>query len=224
MNKIILFLPALILLSTSYAGNDAGTFKSHLKPFVGLEGSYNKSAINGEIINNNAPNRNNQPWGGRAAVGTTITLSKNISFSNEVGWSYFGKTTISDPKRYINTNTINGVDLLLGLIYKWNKTALIAKTGGLVENQYITHSTFNYSVNGKQISASSTLKNTKIQLLPVFKIGGIYNINEHLGVSLAYMQTFGSKFIVKINGDGTINQNYRNPTTQAALLGLCYTI
>ena len=223
MKKIITAVFMSTIVSTFYA-SDTGTFTSSLKPFISLEGAYNWRSIDGALIRDTSPIHTNQPWGGRAALGVAISLTKNVGLTNEFGWNYFGKTTINEPKRYINISTLDGVDLLVGILYKWNKTEWFVKGGGLAQNIHTNHTTLNYTVHDREITPYTKLKNTETQMMPEIKIGGIYNINKHLGISLSCMQAFGSTFVVSISADGTINKNFRNPTSKAILAGLRYTI
>ena len=223
MKKIVATLSALCFLPLGYAGN-TGSFVPSINPFVSLQGAYNWHSIVGLPINNVPPHHTNQPWGGRAAFGITINRTQHISLSNEVGWSYYGKTTINAPERYINISTMNGVDLLVGILYRQNKAEWFAKAGALLQNLYTDHSSLNIRNKIDHTKITLTLKNKETQILPEIMVGGMYKINNHIGVSLAYMQAFGSTYVVQISGDGTINKNVQNPTVHAVLFGLRYTI
>ena len=230
-------IPLLFLLaaffSVAHAGDMGQTQRMPgLSPFLSGEGGYNWRTINGATIEGLAPRISNEPWGGRVAAGFMFHYFDNLRFSNEIGWGYYGATdTTTDIGGFSSRSNIDGIDLLVGALYRWKKTDLFVKVGALVENNRKTKAAREgtFLVNTEGLSFNQT------QVLPEIKVGGIYNVAERVGLSVSYMHAFGSdvgltarRVIVSRERPVALavdmNGNFQNPSVDAVLFGVFYYI
>ncbi len=221
---ITLFTLSICLIPVGQAGTvgDAQTHTAGITPFVGIEGSYNWVDYKKGSIADSESNLNNEPWGGRVSAGFTVPYSERISFSNEIAWGYYGEQTKTDKSNnFSSNNKLYGFDLLVGINYRYYQTDWFIKAGALALNR-----STNRSVSNDTVDINLALSKTEV--LPEIKVGGLYEVTDHVGVSLAYMHAFGAQHELTTYASEstplTIHGNIRNPSIDAILLGLRYTI
>lgn len=192
------------ILLTSIAAN-AGTMGAEfdarplIAPFASLEGSYTWNGIKSSTINGTKSTLTTDGWGGRAAVGLKHNYTHQLSLSGEIGWGYYGSTKQNLASLGSNAKfTITGIDFLFGPLYHYRKVDIFAKAGVMLEsvrnNALLNLGTIH---QGGLVSGLDRRVETYSGALPELKAGGIYNVNDNLGISLAYM--FVSGYNPKLN-------------------------
>jgi hypothetical protein len=204
MNKKIITLALTALaFQSSFAGTvgPASTTLRTITPFVSAEAAATWNQINSVEINHFATSQQTDLWGGRVAGGLMTSLSDVIRFTFEAGIGYYGKNTRTlASKDFFATSKIDGLDVLIGGMYRYNQLDLFVKGGGMVQSQRINvQADLTKAISGGLINGSVNTILTRTQFMPEIKVGGIYNFNEHWGATLAYMHVFGS------NVNGTFN-------------------
>jgi hypothetical protein len=225
----------LLCSSYTYAGamGPAAVSPAVSTPYASLEVSSTWLQSDGLIYNNRSPGTTSQPWGGRFAVGILKPYSERLSFTGEFGGGYYGSKTINIPaiNRFFRSS-IDAYDLLAGALYKINKFDAIGQIGVLMQN-HRWRITQDYALQapGGLLSGVTTKRSNLTQILPELRVGGMYNYNDNLGVSLVYMHAFGSTEKGSITSTGspgslTLNgtSNFQGPTLNSILLGVRYYI
>lgn len=201
--------------------------------FGSIEGSYTWNDISPFKLNNHTSGESVQHWGGRLAGGVIHPVTEKLSLSAEVGGGYYGSNKLSAPLAGWNANTgIDGYDILLGALYKLNLFDIFGDVGFMAQNQRVhVNQQLERSLPGGLFSGQTSNKFNTTQILPEIKVGGIYNLNDNWGISLAYIHVFGSNLqnTTRINAapssiviNGTAN--VENTTLNAIMLGLRYSI
>lgn len=201
-------------------------------PFVSLEGAYTWNQLNSVTVNGAASAGHDKPWGGRLAAGFIHPYSDLLRFSGELGGGYYGSQSRTVGNYGRSNVSIDGYDLLFGALYKFNQFDLFGDVGVMLQNNRIKSTEYlEVSNPGGLLSGSITTKSNQTQVLPEIKVGGIYNLSDNWGISLAYMHVFGvntggnmsvtpTTDVVAING----TTQTQNPTLDSALLGVRYNI
>ena len=237
MNKLILattLVSALASLNIGHAGSVgpiASESISSWRPFATLEGSYTWNQFDGVAINHLSTSDTNQHWGGRFAAGIVHPISVTLRLSGELGGGYYGSTSPTIPADNLNARfSVDGYDFLVGAAYKINRFDLFGKVGLMVQNQRVKLSKNLEKTNpGGFISGTITRSYNQTQALPEVKVGGIYNLNDSWGISLAYMHVFGTNIHSNMTHSATVSgiitngqSDTQNPTLNSVMLGLCY--
>ena len=233
--KSVLTISALSLLTNVYAGamgpvsSDIG---STIIPFVTGEVAYTWNSMYPGIINNVQSTKSTQYWGGRVAGGFALKHSETLYFTGEAGWGSYGNNKFNRTSGQKATYDLHGFDILLGTVYNYKQMDFFVKAGALIENiaQIAMVNNEEYSPGGfyvGQTDASHTFTN----LVPEVRVGAEYNVNSHVGVSLAYMYAFGTNQSMNLNNNskGAIltseNQTrFQALTINSLMLGLRYYI
>ena len=220
------------LLPNSYAGamgpvNVANTPSVY---FISGEGLYTWKTIGPLMQNGTLVPVNSQHWGGRVAAGI-MKPYKDVRFSVEAGWGMYGEDRYVNPAVGVNRyGRAYGFDLLLGTVYTYNQFDVFLKAGAFLENLQLSigQNLAAQKPGGASIGVSN-IASTQTAILPELKIGGIYNINDSLGISLAYMYVFGSRLQWNLNQAAdpsqyiqTGTQNNQLPAFGALALGINY--
>lgn len=201
--------------------------------FGGIEGSYTWNQTDPFTFNSRVTSQTNQNWGGRLSLGVAHPVSDNLRFSAELGGGYYGSTTLSAPLFDSSCRgTLDGYDLLVGAIYKLDRLDVFGNVGFMSLNNRIDEKTnLTLLVPGGFTTGFTETRYNQTQTLPEIKVGGIYNLNDRLGVSLSYMHLFGTKVSnvsTETASAAGITQNWtinvQNPTLDSVLLGLRYSI
>lgn len=213
-----------------------------LYTFVGAEGGYTWNDIDGITFNsqdsggddffeNGTTSSKNSGGSARLYAGLMrLIYSDWLYFSGEVSWGYYGKTTLTlnfttnnpnsgDPNGTTLTDTFNGFDALIGLVYNQPRYDLFLKAGALLQNSNLKGDVIvNQAPNPNNSSYSNTLVGVKLTLpqnLPEIKVGGAYHVNDHIAVSASYAHAFG--FPTQLNVDAT-NCNGNSPFCQGGTI------
>lgn len=222
MKKIIITLSTCVLLNSGYAGTvgDVHTVSQSITPFGSAEGSATWIATDSSNFYGQKPALSLQHWGGRLAVGALFPHNEHIKFSSEMGWGSYGTVksinNVTAPSIYKRMDCdIYGFDLLVGALYSYQQFDAFFKVGAMAENR-------NYT--GVLISGPTTLtqKNLQTNVNPEIKVGGIYNVNDQLGVTLAYMRVFGNNNTEASFTSNVSSSSLKNPTLDSVMFGLTY--
>ena len=222
MKKTIITLSTCVLLNSGYAGSvgDIHTTQTGFIPFGSAEGSATWIATDSSTLYGQKPTVSLQHWGGRLAVGGLFSHNEKIKLSSEMGWGTYGSVKsvnqITAPAMYKRMDCdIYGFDLLVGALYSYQQFDGFFKVGAMAENR-------NYT--GVLISGPTTLtqKNLQTNVNPEIKVGGIYNVNDQLGVTLAYMRVFGNNNLNATFTSNTTTSSLKNPTLDSVMFGLTY--
>ena len=222
-------------LSSATQAGDMGPVKSEVYtavPFISAEGSYTWNQIDRTMLLQTSSQQQMHPWGGRVAGGYIRQFSPAMSFTSEGGLGYYGSTNRTLAARgYQSKASMSGLDLLIGFMYDYNQFGLFLKGGAMVQNKVTDHTiNLGLATSGSLISGSETGKANTTELLPELKVGGVYNLTDNVGITLAYMHVFGSNVQGTYNisaAPGSIvmqsSGDFTNPTLDSVLLGIQYT-
>lgn len=225
------------LTSQAHAGamGPVSSVPYRVTPFVSGEGSVTWNSIQSIHVFGHEPSQTHQRWGGRGALGLLFPYTDRLQFSAEGGWGYYGRVGMSNSAvssnglfslNVSNTSNLYGFDLLAGALYSFNQVDIFLKAGAMAENRaFDSHRT----LTGPSTSSIINLNNTQTNVFPEIKVGGIYNFNERLGLSLAYMYVFGNDSLNSTVPDGAspptntnLNADIGNPSLQSFMFGLVY--
>lgn len=249
INKKIAAIGMGIFVSqASLAGamGPASTTTKQLTPFVGAEATVNWSAIEGATLYGIPPKQTRQHWGGRLSAGLLFPFKPQWQLSSEIGWGYYGshKTDVtasaynnlvsgdSSEVHLINRSHLYGFDILVGALYGYKNVDVFAKVGAMLENRHYSYD-FGSSRTFLSIHRTSSINtsNTITNVYPEIKVGGIYNINPMLGLTLAYMHVFGNGSVqstlsgttrTDASGSMVASTSLQAPTIDSLLFGLSY--
>jgi hypothetical protein len=197
-------------------------------PFISLEGLWTIMDMN-FTSTHPRPNKTTSPWGGRLAGGLILPRTDALNFTLETSWGYYGKVSIPSIQA-----SINGADLLVGVLYKPQNFGVFAKAGTMFENIMLDFNEINSSsttVNGEPVTINTDFQGKWLQsfIVPKIKVGGLYQL-RNFGVSLSYDVAFGtlnpyaktnftnSNNVLNVNGTFNIKPVMLN----SFLLGLYY--
>lgn len=229
MKKVYAVLVTSLMASSSFANMAPSPFNHAL--FVSAEGNYTTNSIDSVKVRSISLSRSTNDWGGRIAAGAIHHADACMSYTAEIGWGYYGKTQFNSSTLGINnTSTIYGMDLLVGADYRYNQFDIYAKAGGMNENVKMERKTnLSQFVTGGSTVGNTDVTATVSAIVPEVKVGGIYNFNDQVGISLAYMYVFGSTVNMSYapSFDGTtttLNTKTNAPpaSLSSIMLGLTY--
>lgn len=168
------------------------TFKT--TPFIVGEASLNWVANKRQEINGIYSTQSNNIWGGRFGAGLIRSYREGFSFTGEAGYGYYGRVrstfTNSANNGYF---AIDGMDILVGLLYNMKDVNLFFKAGGMIENMRVKESLdLTKAYAGGIISGQETRNYSKTQVLPALKAGGYYDYSKNISFTLSYWHVFGS--------------------------------
>jgi hypothetical protein len=197
---------ALIGLITSSIVN-AGTIGAvaaapTVIPYVTLDATNTWLDTNNFLLNNVAPSKTQNGWGGRVGLGINFPVNNAWGATIEIGGGYYGKEKYNASNGVELRTSINGYDALLGGIYKinnWtqysflNQLSLFGAAGFMVQDARLK-STLNstLAVPGGVYGGTTVTKSYGDEVLPELKVGGLLNITDRLGLSVSYLHVFGS--------------------------------
>ena len=247
MNKaIITFLLLSSMSSPLYADGKATApiTQANYTPFASAEGSYTWSSFNNASDSTSGLVTTPERWGGRLAVGVNHPWKENLGLSFEAGYGYYGsmegaftasvRDLLLNADVNLSTNTdILGADFLAGIFYTHNKFDVFAKAGMMVETFWAKGS-LDAGAHGfldlLDLDANIKARIPQTAVLPEIKVGGDYNINESIGLSLAYLHVFGSNnngAVVNLPSDKkispiTVDVDMHPVTLNAIMFGIHY--
>ncbi len=208
-----------------HAGSMGPTIDKTVIPYLQGEGSYTWNQINAVYVSGIAVPQSKQPWGGRLSAGVMRTYNERIAFTGEVGGGYYGGISRRLVPIITNSGTIDGYDILLGLIYKLQTFALFGDIGFMAQNY--SQKTRSYNSRGRTnyrgtTVAENTMNNRIVlnntQIFPEIKVGGLYTLVNNLDISLSYMYVFGRENLRYVYASRSIE----NPALSTIFLGLRY--
>jgi len=195
---------ALTVSSALFAGTMGPVSEARHTLFVSGEGAYTWNSIDDTVVHGVTIDNSTNGWGGRIAAGAIHYSVDNLSYTAEMGWGYYGQTKFESDAFRINTRTsMYGLDLLVGGDYRMDNFDLFLKVGGMIENAKL-HKVQNNALLVTPLLTSadtgvSDTTRTYSSVVPEIKVGGIYNLNDQWGVSLAYMYVFGNDVSLNID-------------------------
>lgn len=203
MNKSVVICAVIgcsLGLNVASAGSMGDDFMmSHeIKPFASVEAfpvwinAGSLSVTKTGILSQKATS-NYTSAGARLAGGFAYPYTSRLDLTMEAGWNYFGHYSNSTSDSDYSL-ALNGPDLLVGVSYKVNQYELFLKAGTLFERlsySFRTTKPIFYTFDSTSYSTNLWAKSNILDFLPEIKVGGLYNVNAHWGVSLAYMHAFG---------------------------------
>ncbi|CEG55750.1 hypothetical protein [Legionella fallonii] len=242
MKKKQLFICVMgILANSAYAGTMGDVaVKDYFIPFVVGEAAVTWNTTESVSIFGNPPSLDKQLWGGRGAVGIAHSSPNRFGYTAEIGWGYYGSTSSSNSGTSTggtltisNDSYLYGFDLLAGVTYNFDPFQLYLKGGAMAENRRTKGlAVFNNVNNGKSYVSTNTINAIATNVLPEIKVGGLYSLNEHISLTLAYMHVFGNNdFAATVSGafsnpSATTSissvANTQNPSLDSLLFGLVY--
>lgn len=209
-------------------------------PFVSIEGSVTWPQTSPFVYNGELGTDSRQRWGGRFAVGALIPYREKLRFSAEVGGGYYGnaKETFAST---VATEHLDGYDFIGSVLYRIDPTfsplgmhPAIDIFGGVgvmgLNNRLKVTQDISQALQGSGFSGIIKNSFNTSQLLPEIKVGGLYNVNDSLGITLAYLHVFGSLFSANSSitytspTTATFNGNFetQNPSLNSFMFGLRY--
>jgi len=238
MNKIALIsLISILSCSPALHAGGMGDQLNTISGFAALEGGYSFNSIdnyNYTLIGvNNAltSTKSSEHYAVRLAGGMMFMMDEQFAMTSELGWGYYGRTTL-DPAftgfgNLTIESSINGFDALLGIAFVQPSYSLSLKAGALIQNVR-TETTVSTTALAFPLVDTFTLKSNQTGVLPEIKLGASYNFDNNWSITGAYMYALGTT--QQTNGSldvntlrATLNSNTRNPTLNTVLLGIQYT-
>lgn len=245
MKKITMLslLAALSQGAYTYAGT-MGIIDSApcLISFLALEGGYtwnqienydfSLTGLNGRFYSH----KSDKGFSGRLAGGIIRPINEQFALSSEIGFGYYGRTNLNPvgtgiaPSLPVNLaikNTLSGFDALVGVAYTAPSYSLFFKAGALIQNMS-TRTNANFSPF--DIAPANSVQSINyVSVLPELRVGGAYNLSSNWAVTASYFHAFGSN--PKTTGNfnvntlnASVNTNDRNPSLDAVMLGIQYSI
>lgn len=238
MMKNKIFKLSLLILNASFANaGDMGdtTNKYPTTPFIIGEANFSYIAYQTEVFNNLYSTQINNIWGGRFGAGLTRKYRGNFSLSGELGYGYYGRVRSSFINNVNNNHyAIDGLDTLVGVIYKLKDLDLFFKAGAMIENKRIKGTLdIGKTYNNDTFSGQKNYNSNFTQVLPALKTGGMYNLSPNIALSLSYMHVFGSSTSSLANYSSsssplTVNTyssiHDQNPSLDSVLFGIQYNL
>lgn len=244
MKKITLLglFSAMFYGSIAQAG-DMGGSDFCCTAFFAAEGGYTWNSIDGynfdlvgvgtSLFINSQKSR--QQYTGRLAAGMLNLVDDQIGITGELGWGYYGRTTLSPvigtyhlvPYSLSTQYTVSGFDALLGVAWIQSYFNLSFKAGALFQNmqtdEIATTPLFNDSIGTISTKSNSTA------VLPAIKLGAAYNFDSNWSITAAYLLAIGgtpkTTGVLDVDtGRAVLNVNNQNPTMNSFLFGVQYTV
>ncbi|HAT8179939.1 TPA: hypothetical protein JA361_10850 [Legionella pneumophila] len=242
MKKFILFPLISALSSTFVHAGGMGDSNSCCSTFVSLEGGYTWSSIDGynfTIVGTNntlTSTEDKQGYSGRLAVGVLSMIDDQYGFTGEVGWGYYGRTTINPsvagalgqvPAALTIKHTLSGFDALLGITYFQNYFSWSAKAGALIQNMQTDTSAF-FTPQIFPIVDNFDMKTNSTAVLPAAKLGVAYNFDSNWAITGSYLFALGANpGTTAVFNPNTLRSSLsiddENPMMNAILFGVQYT-
>lgn len=180
-------------------------------------------------------------WGARAAVGMMFPYKPVLNITSEIGWGYYGQSTINTlgslavrnnfgnavfvtDLHHVTFNTW-GFDALMGANYNiYPNIDLFGKVGALIENvrevnQEVIRTGTVLSATPTVIFANTNTPN-RTQALPEVVAGVEYMFTDWIGITVSYLHAFGGASSplpsgsIRVNTAGTAFASI-NKNTQA---------
>ncbi|CAM2801766.1 outer membrane beta-barrel protein [Legionella worsleiensis] len=245
MKKLTLLslMSALSFSSVIHAGG-MGEANSCCSSYFSLEGGYTWNNIDGYdfvILDNNtllSSRLTDDEYTGRFAAGVLTMFADQFAATAEVGWGYYGKTTVNParlnvaaaiPAALTSSHTLSGFDALLGVAYVQPYYSVSFKAGALIQNMQNNTTAFYSPDISLPLVDSYNEKAVQTAVLPEIKLGAAYNFNENWSLTGSYLFALGASpkttGVFNLNNStGSLNVDKRNPTINTLLVGVQYTL
>lgn len=240
INKFTLIplISALTCTSLAYGGAMGDSGMSSFAGFMALEGGYTITTIDNYDFTvsgvglNFASIKKAQHYTGRLAAGIQNMMDDQTAITSELGWGYYGRTTLNPPNvdfgEFTLQHTVTGFDALIGLAYIQPNFSLSLKGGALIQNlTRKTTATANFAGIGLLGTDTFISKTNQTAALPEIKLGAAYNFDSNWALTASYMFALGARNRTtgSINADDsvTFTSNNLNPTLNSLLLGVQFT-
>lgn len=235
MKKVIALLGLGLSGLTAYAGTmGAVSATPWATPYFGGEALYSWNSIHGYSINNNLPSVSKSGWGGRLSAGINHPYTEKVSLNAEIGGGYYGSTQANVGASGIFGHfNITGYDFLVGAAYHFQSFDLFGNIGFMAQTLFASmlRDQAKQFIGGG-ISGVMRSHDSATEVLPEFRVGGLYNLTNNVALTLAYT------YVVGLNVSGDIHtssatappsffssygaSNARNPALSNVLFGLRY--
>ncbi len=149
-------------------------------------------------------NHSNDHFAGRVAGGLQFPITPVFKVTSELGFGYYNRDRFSQVVTFTPgaavalTNTTNvkvstmGYDAFVGGMYTvFNNVNLFGKVGGMVET-YRTNFNNVTNVTGVGNIVNVGVTTERSSAVPAVMVGAQYEINQWLGIHVAYLHSFGS--------------------------------
>lgn len=233
MKKIIITILMFVLTSAGHAKSELDALSYWLMPglfFASAEGSYNWIETDSFILNNQGIKQTEQNGGGRASGGLLYFATERFGMGIEAGWGYYGSVSMGSlaSNGWHASKKIEGYDVLFDMLYEFDKVDLLGNVGFMIQKQ-----NFHLNVDGESGLLRSALEAQLVnfydesEILPEVKVGGMYHLSDHIGISLTYMYVFGSAYQNAEGDDESIDTGSgsgtaKNPSLSTLMLGVRY--
>lgn len=213
-----------------------------LTGFLALEGGYVWNSIGGYDFalvgtsNTVTSTTTKQHYGGRIAAGALNLIDEQFGFTGELGWGYYGKTTLNPsatgivaslPANLTLSHTLSGFDALLGVAFIQPYYSLFFKAGALIENMQ-TSTSASFGSLALPLFSTIETKTNSTAALPEVKFGAAYNFNPNWALTGSYFYAFGGT--PKTSGifnpttlRADLNLNTTNPSVSGVFIGVQFT-
>lgn len=186
-----------LIAAPAQAGTMGPVQANHaITPFISAEASWTAFDLDFLHSTVSAISSNKDAWGGRVAGGLMYSYFNNFSFTAETGWSYLGKKNeYKDNSSSTGSLSLDGADLLLGVLYQPTNFGVFLKGGTFFENaryKFTNSKVSTLSISGSSVTINNGFTGNLNQsyILPEVKVGAVYDM-ERWGVSVAYTHAFG---------------------------------
>ena len=247
--KKIFKLTTIALMSCSayvYAGEMGvvGDAVSPLTSFFVFEGGYTWNKIQGFDFTTLAPDgrirssEKKQGATGRIGAGMMHSFNDNFAVSTEIGYGYYGRTTLNPvltgfvanvnlPASLVIKQNISGFDALAGVAYLDPEYcySVFLKAGALVQNVNTNTTAHFFPLGIAALNGSLNQKMNHTGVLPEVKIGGGYYFDNNWALIASYVHAFGASpkttgTINFANLNSSITINRENPSLNTVLVGV----
>lgn len=212
--------------------------------FMSLEGGYVWSttgdynlAVLG-VTDAYSSTQTHDQYAARLAAGILSMMDDQFGITGEVGWGYYGKSTqyprfygpaITAPATLRTSQQLSGFDTLFGVSFIQQYYSLYFKAGAMFQNMVTDTQAVIAPFVGFPLIDTLTIKRNNAAVLPEIKVGAAWNFNENWALTGAYMLAIGGspKTTAVFNPTtltANLNINTENPTINAALIGIQYTV
>jgi len=242
---VLSLIAALSCGSVAYAGTMGPVENTSccLSSFLALEGGYSWNQIDGYnysltgISGRLYSRESNNGFTGRLSAGIVRTIDEIFSLSTEIGYGYYGRTTLNPVTSGLATplpgmlhirHTLSGFDALAGIAYTDPNYSVYLKAGALVQNM-TSKVNADFTPLGLPLVAVFSNSTNHTAVLPELKVGASYNVLPNWALTASYLHAFGASpkesgnFNV-LTGNASFYSNTRNSSIDAVLLGVQYSI
>lgn len=245
MKKLsLIYLASLLAFNSLGHAGGMGESGSCCTGFMSLEGGYVWNTVDGYnlvLIGSSdafSTTQTHDQYAARLAAGIISMMDDEFGVTGEVGWGYYGKSTQYPrvlgslalvPASIHTSQTLSGFDTLFGVSFIQPYYSLSLKLGAMFQNMVTDTSAVISPLIGFPLIDTLTIKRNNAAVLPELKVGAAWNFNENWSLTGAYMLALGGSpkttaVFNPVTLSAQLNMNSENPTINAALIGIQYTV